>query len=278
MQSEKDLQLQKIWKDVFKALGIDGLADEDAGQQSLSKITFGARSPERIRNRDGGSGANVFKGKHAASKALENGQIFAALEKIGDPEIARKAVEMTRKWLDTDERRPRGQRQHHGRAPCCKRLFGGICSAVSSTRTSRRPTKPRRRYNLSRRFKAGQGPRPGGVDGPEHTAASDRQARRWAGRWGSSRRHREAMMPPAPQTRRCHQRQVPKGSCCGRRAKTKPRSHRLRLSHGLSAKACSEDTDVPTFYGVHYTHGSEPQSNGTTYTTGSSNMAAMSDS
>lgn len=96
MRSERDSQLQKIWRDAFRALGIGGLTDEDAAQQSLGKITFGARSPERLDSGD--ERKNVFRGKQAASKALENGQIFSALQALDDPEI-NKNVEVVRKWL-----------------------------------------------------------------------------------------------------------------------------------------------------------------------------------
>lgn len=94
MQSERDKELQRIWADTFKALGVAGLSDEDAAQQSLSKITFNQRSPE--------SQNSIFKGKQAVRKRLENGQIFSRLEKIGDPEL-KKNVEIARKWLDTQE-------------------------------------------------------------------------------------------------------------------------------------------------------------------------------
>lgn len=94
LQTEKEKQLRAIWADAFKALGVGGLADEDAAQQSLSKITYGQR----------GTGTQVsnFKGKQAVRKRLENSQIFARLEKLGDPEL-RKAVEETRRWLDHHE-------------------------------------------------------------------------------------------------------------------------------------------------------------------------------
>ena len=91
-------ELQKIWADTFKALGVGGLSDEDAAQQSLGKITFGSRNPDRTNS--------TFKGKQAVSKRLENGQIFQRLQKINDPDI-QKGVEETRKWLDTQE--PEGQ-------------------------------------------------------------------------------------------------------------------------------------------------------------------------
>lgn len=85
-------ELQRIWADTFKALGIGGLSDEDAAQQSLSKITFNSRSGE--------SPNSTFKGKQAVSKRLENGQIFNRLEKLNSPEI-KKNIEDARKWLDT---------------------------------------------------------------------------------------------------------------------------------------------------------------------------------
>jgi hypothetical protein len=87
-------ELQAIWADAFKALGIEGLSDEDAAQQSLSKITFNQRSGETQNN--------VFKGKRAASKRLENEQIFNRLEKLNDPDI-KKNIEDVRKWLDTTD-------------------------------------------------------------------------------------------------------------------------------------------------------------------------------
>lgn len=90
--SENAAELQRIWADTFKALGVGGLSDEDAAQQSLSKITFGSRSPDRA--------SSTFKGKQAVNKRLENGQIFQRLEKINDPEI-QKGVEDARNWLDT---------------------------------------------------------------------------------------------------------------------------------------------------------------------------------
>lgn len=94
MQTERETELQRIWSDTFKALGVAGLSDEDAAQQSLSKITFNQRSPERS--------DSVFKGKQAVRKRLENGQIFSRLKHLGDPEVD-KNVEEVRKWLDSQE-------------------------------------------------------------------------------------------------------------------------------------------------------------------------------
>lgn len=91
MQTERDSELQSIWADTFNALGVAGLSDEDAAQQSLSKITFNQRNSNQN---------SPFKGKQAVRKRLENGQIFARLEKSNDPEL-RKNVENVRKWLDT---------------------------------------------------------------------------------------------------------------------------------------------------------------------------------
>lgn len=90
----RDKQLQDIWSDTFKALGIGGLSDEDAAQQSLSKITYNQRSSENPNS--------TFKGKQAVRKRLENGQIFDRLEKLNDPEV-KKNIEDVRKWLDTKE-------------------------------------------------------------------------------------------------------------------------------------------------------------------------------
>lgn len=91
-EQDKLKTLQGIWADTFKALGVGGLSDEDAAQQSLSKITFNQRSPEQQ--------GNVFKGKQAVRKRLENGQIFSRLDSVNDPEI-KKQIEDTRRWLDT---------------------------------------------------------------------------------------------------------------------------------------------------------------------------------
>ena len=91
-EQEKQKMLQGIWSDTFKALGVGGLSDEDAAQQSLSKITFNQRSPE--------NDANVFKGKQAVRKRLEDGQIFSRLNSLNNPDI-KKQVEDTRRWLDT---------------------------------------------------------------------------------------------------------------------------------------------------------------------------------
>lgn len=94
LETEREKELRSIWADTFKALGVGGLADEDAAQQSLSKINYGQRGS--------GNGVNNFKGKQAARKRLENGQIFSRLEKIGDPEL-KQSVEDARKWLDQNE-------------------------------------------------------------------------------------------------------------------------------------------------------------------------------
>lgn len=90
--NNKATELRQIWSDTFKALGIGGLSDEDAAQQSLSRINYNQR----------GIGNNsTFKGKNAALKRLENDQIFARLQKIGDPDIS-KGVDQVKTWLGTE--------------------------------------------------------------------------------------------------------------------------------------------------------------------------------
>ena len=91
---KKQKELQSIWKDTFKALEIGALSDHDAAQMSLSKINFNQRASD-----DEG---NVFKGKQAVSKLLENGQIFSRLEKLNDPDV-NKNIEDARNWLDTTD-------------------------------------------------------------------------------------------------------------------------------------------------------------------------------
>lgn len=95
IDSKENKEIRSIWADTFKALGIEGLPDEDAAQQSLSKIVFNQRSPEDRKS-------TVYKGKRAARKRLENNQIFSRLEKLNDPEI-QKNIENVRKWLDTTD-------------------------------------------------------------------------------------------------------------------------------------------------------------------------------
>lgn len=94
VNDDKERHLQDIWGDTFKALGIGGLSDEDAAQQSLSKITFNQRSSE--------SPNSVFKGKQAVRKRLENGQIFSRLERLNNPEV-KQNIQDVRKWLDTKD-------------------------------------------------------------------------------------------------------------------------------------------------------------------------------
>ena len=93
-QSERNSDIQKIWTDTFNALGIGGLSDEDAAQQSLSKITYNSRNSD--------NDSSTFKGKQAVRKRLENGQIFSRLEKIGDPDIE-KNLENVKRWLDSND-------------------------------------------------------------------------------------------------------------------------------------------------------------------------------
>lgn len=93
-ESQKNQQIRDIWRDTFKALGVGGLSDEDAAYQSLGKITYGQRAPT--------GSASTFKGKKAAYKMLENGQIFNRLLQLQDPNVVRN-VEDTKKWLGTNE-------------------------------------------------------------------------------------------------------------------------------------------------------------------------------
>lgn len=92
LQSDRTQQLQKIWSDVFKALGIDGESSEDNAVKSLSRIKFGR----------GDNDPNVFQGKKAVLKRLENGQIFSQLSQLGDPEINNQ-IEATKRWLNSSE-------------------------------------------------------------------------------------------------------------------------------------------------------------------------------
>jgi len=100
LESDKDKQIQGVWADTFKALGVGGLSDEDAAHQSLSKITYGARRPSD-------SGMSTFKGKRATYKRLENGQIFNRLQQIGDPEL-NKNIEDTKAWLGQNDVKDNG--------------------------------------------------------------------------------------------------------------------------------------------------------------------------
>lgn len=94
LERDVDRQVREIWADTFNALGLGGLADEDAAHQSLSKIQYGSRGT--------GGSHNTFKGKRAAYKRLENRQIFNRLMNLQIPEAA-KAVEDAKKWLGTNE-------------------------------------------------------------------------------------------------------------------------------------------------------------------------------
>lgn len=93
-EKEKIEELQDIWKSTFESLGIDGLSDEDGAQQSLSKINFNSRNQEQN---------NVYKGKRAVSKRLENYQIFNRLKKLNDPDVL-KNLENTKKWLNQKDK------------------------------------------------------------------------------------------------------------------------------------------------------------------------------
>ena len=99
-ESQKNQQIKDIWSDTFKALGIGGLSDEDAAYQSLGKITYGQRAPS--------GDASTFKGKKAAYKRLENGQIFNRMLQIQDPELV-KQVQDVKHWLGTNDDDPKTQ-------------------------------------------------------------------------------------------------------------------------------------------------------------------------
>ena len=99
-ESQKYQQIKDIWSDTFKSLGINGLSDEDAAYQSLGKINYGQRSPY--------GSESTFKGKKAAYKRLENGQIFNRLLQFQDPQIV-KQVEDVKKWLGTNDDDPSHQ-------------------------------------------------------------------------------------------------------------------------------------------------------------------------
>ncbi len=115
-ESQKNQQLRDIWSDTFTALGVNGLADEDAAYQSLGKITYGQRAPT--------GDASTFKGKKAAYKRLENGQIFNRLLQLNDPQIVRQ-VEDVKKWLGTNNDDPKNQNNGDTTvATLLQKLFG----------------------------------------------------------------------------------------------------------------------------------------------------------
>lgn len=99
-ESQKNQQMRDIWSDTFKALGVGGLSDEDAAYQSLGKITYGQRAATGT--------ASTFKGKKAAYKRLENGQIFNRLLQLQDPEIV-KQVQDAKEWLGKNDDDPKTQ-------------------------------------------------------------------------------------------------------------------------------------------------------------------------
>lgn len=99
-ESQKYQQIKDIWSDTFKSLGINGLSDEDAAYQSLGKINYGQRSPY--------GSESTFKGKKAAYKRLENGQIFNRLLQLQDPQFV-KQVEDVKKWLGKNDDDPNHQ-------------------------------------------------------------------------------------------------------------------------------------------------------------------------
>lgn len=98
-ETEKYQKLKNIWEDAFKALGINGLGDDNAISQPLGRITYGQRS---------GMASGNFKGKKAAYKMLENAQIFTRLLSLQDPEIV-KNVEDSKRWLGTNDNDPKYQ-------------------------------------------------------------------------------------------------------------------------------------------------------------------------
>jgi hypothetical protein len=93
LQSDKVQQLQSIWSDVFRALGVDGESPEDNALKSLNRIKYGHSEA---------GGHNEFQGKKATLKRLENGQIFSRLQKLGDADINNQ-IEATKRWLGSSE-------------------------------------------------------------------------------------------------------------------------------------------------------------------------------
>lgn len=141
-QSEKQQKVAEIWGDVFKSLGIGGLADEDAAYQSLSKITYGQRRPTS-------AGTSTFKGKKAAYKRLESGQIFNRLLQLEDPVIS-KQVEDVKHWLGTNDDDPKTQNNGDTTvAMLLQKLFGqdyhqliDSDAPIADTKLSKAPAQP----------------------------------------------------------------------------------------------------------------------------------------
>lgn len=116
-ESQKNQQIRNIWTDTFKALGVGGLSDEDAAYQSLGKITYGQRAASS-------GSASTFKGKKAAYKMLENGQIFNRLLQLQDPNIV-KQVQDVKQWLGTNDDDPKNQNNGDTTiATLLQKLFG----------------------------------------------------------------------------------------------------------------------------------------------------------
>jgi hypothetical protein len=92
----KDDALRKIWNIALEALGGPS-KKENILNKPLSDVTL----HHDLRN---GSDRDEFQGKKAARKILENKQVFAELKKLNDPEIM-KQVEITQKWLATEDQR-----------------------------------------------------------------------------------------------------------------------------------------------------------------------------
>ena len=122
-ESMKNQQIRDIWADTFKALGIGGLSDEDAACQSLGKITYGERRGMR-RFMDSGDQTSTFKGKKAAYKRLETGQIFNHLAQLGDPQIEKQVADV-KQWLNTNNDDPKVQNNGDTTvATLLQKLFG----------------------------------------------------------------------------------------------------------------------------------------------------------
>ena len=117
LESQKDQKIGDIWGDTFQALGVGGLSDEDAAYQSLGKLNYGQRGSV-------GNHVSTFKGKKAAYKRLENGQIFNRLDQLQDPQI-QKNIEDTKKWLGTNSADPKDQNNGDTTvATLLQKLFG----------------------------------------------------------------------------------------------------------------------------------------------------------
>lgn len=116
-ETQRNQQIRNIWTDTFKALGVGGLSDEDAAYQSLGKITYGQRAAAS-------GSASTFKGKKAAYKMLEGGQIFNRLLQLQDPKLV-KQVQDVKQWLGTNDDDPKNQNNGDTTiATLLQKLFG----------------------------------------------------------------------------------------------------------------------------------------------------------